>query len=95
MEHATVRGRTVLEVKLGGHFYVHQFIVLDVAEDMILGQDFIPKFKVDCNWKRGVLLLKGDEVQACRKYSMGDGRVLRLLLSERTVLEQCCQHSPN
>ena len=90
-ERATVRGRTVLEVELGGHFYVHQFIVLDVAEDMILGLDFIQKFKVDCNWKKGVLCLQGDEVQACRRYSLGDGRVRRLLLSVKTVLPALSQ----
>lgn len=76
----------VLEVELGGHFYVHQFVVMDVSEGIILGMDFIVKYQVSCNWHRGILVLKGKEVQACRRYSTGDGKVRMLKVSEKTVL---------
>jgi hypothetical protein len=36
-----VCGRLAVEVELAGQFYVHQFMVMDIAEDMILGLDFI------------------------------------------------------
>ena len=85
-EFAKARGRVVLEVELGERFYTHQFIVMDIMEEMILGMDFIQKYQVDCNWRRGVLILKGDEVQACRHYSLGDARVRKLRVSQRTVV---------
>ena len=34
---ASVRGRLVLEVELAGQYYVHQFMVMDIEEDIILG----------------------------------------------------------
>ena len=85
-ELAPVRGRVVLEVELGGRYYVHQFTVMDVEESMILGMDFIQKYHVNCDWSRGVLNLKGEEVLACRRYSTGDGRVRKLLLAETSVV---------
>ena len=40
-DRADARARLVLELELPGQFYVHQFIVADVAENMILGLDFL------------------------------------------------------
>ena len=88
---ARVRGRVVLEVELGGQYYLHQFIVMDVEEDIILGIDFLRKYDVDCNWRKGVLILRGEEVQACRRYSTGDGRVRKLMVAERTVVSAFSQ----
>ena len=83
---ASVRGRLVLEVEFAGQFYVHQFIVMDIQEDIILGLDFVHKYDVDCDWKRGVLRLKGTEVQACRRYTLGDGNDRRLVAIRQTVV---------
>ena len=85
-EFARVRGCVVLEVELGGRYYTHQFTVMDVSEDIILGLDFIQKFQIDCNWRRGVLILKGDEVQACRRYTTGDGRIRKLIVTKKTYV---------
>ena len=85
-ELAHVLGTVVLEMELGERFYIHQFVVMDVEENLILGMDFIQKFQVDCDWRRGVLSLRGEEVQACRRYQIGDGRVRKLILTQKTVV---------
>ena len=83
---AKVRGSLVVEIQLGSKYYAHQFVVIDVAEDLILGLDFIQKY--DLNWDKslGTLLLWGEEVRAVRRYSTGDGRARRLGLMETTVI---------
>ena len=81
-DRARVRGRLVLEVELAGQYYVHQFIVADIEENMILGLDFLRKHQVDCDWGHGVLRLRGTELETCRQYSMGDGLVRRLMIME-------------
>ena len=81
-DRAHVRGRLILELELAGQFYVHQFIVADVAENMILGLDFLRKHQVDCDWGRGVLRFQGSELHVCRRYSIGDGLVRELTISE-------------
>jgi hypothetical protein len=83
---ASVRGRLVLEVELAGQYYVHQFMVMDIEEDIILGIDFVHKYDVDCDWRRGVLRLKGSEVLACRRYTVGDGLCRRLVTIRKTVV---------
>ena len=83
---ASVRGRLVLEVELAGQYYVHQFMVMDIEEDIILGLDFVHKYDVDCDWRRGVLRLKGSEVLACRRYTVGDGLCRRLVTHRKTVV---------
>ena len=85
-DRACVRGRLVLEVELAGQYYVHQFIVADIAENMILGLDFLRKHQVDCDWGLGVLRLRGVELQTCRQYSMGDGLVRRLTITAPVVV---------
>ena len=79
-------GCLVLEVELAGEFYLHQFLVVDAAEDLILGLDFLAQYNVDCDWRRGVLRMRGHELKACRQYSTGDGKVRRLTTIGRTVL---------
>ncbi len=83
---AKVRGQAVLEIELANRFYVHQFIVTDVTEDLILGMDFIHKHQVDCDWQRGVLRLRGQEVQAIRKYSASHGLCRRLIVSKTALV---------
>lgn len=85
-DEAKVRGRIVLELELAGQFYVHQFLVMDINEDLILGMDFIHKNAIDCDWRKGVLRLRGDELQACRSYSTGDGRLRKLIVAGKTVI---------
>jgi len=72
------RGLLLLEVELGGQYYLHQFTVVDAHEQAILGLDFMARHDAYCYWRRGVLLLRGTEVKAVRQYSIGDGRVRRL-----------------
>jgi hypothetical protein len=81
-DRAHVPGRLVLELELAGQFYVHQFIVADIAENMILGLDFLRKHQVDCDWGYGVLRLRAVELHAWRRYSLGDGLVRRQTVSE-------------
>ena len=38
---ANVRGEIVLEVAIGQQYYIHQFLVMDIQEDVILGLDFV------------------------------------------------------
>ena len=85
-EQATVRGQVALEVKLGGQFYVHQFVVMDISEDIILGMDFLLKHQVDIDWRRGILSLRGEEVQSYHRYSLGNGRVRRIVVARDTTV---------
>ncbi len=48
--------------------------------------DFVHKYDVDCDWRRGVLRLKGSEVLACRRYTVGDGLCRRLVTHRKTVV---------
>ena len=81
-----VRGSLVVEIELNGQYYAHKFIVMDIAEDLILGLDFIQKYDLNWNKKRGSLVLRGQEVQTLRRYSMGDAHVRRLRVAEVTVI---------
>ena len=58
----------------------------DVEEDLIIGVDFLRKHQVDCDWTRGVLRLKGEEPLACCRYSLGDERIRKLCVVQRTVV---------
>ena len=85
-ETVPVRGQVALEIELEGQFYVHQFIVIDVKEDIILGMDFLVKHQVDIDWRRGVLTLRGEEVRRARKYSLGDKKVRRVTTKKEIIV---------
>jgi hypothetical protein len=85
-ELAKVRGSLVVELELNSKYYVHQFIVMDVQEDLILGLDFIQKYKLNWDSERSVLVLRGEEIPAVRRCVMGDKRVRRLYLTEAAVI---------
>ena len=81
-----ILGKVIAEIELAGQFYLHQFLVMEIMEEAILGIDFLAIHEAECDWSRGVLRLKGKEVEACRQYSLGDGRKRRLTLAENLVL---------
>jgi len=71
-------GKVVVQLELAGQFYIHQVAVLNIFEEFILGYDFLAKHDVECDWKKGILKLRGKELEACRQYSVGDGKLRRL-----------------
>ena len=79
-------GRVAMDVELAGRHYMSLFYVLDSAETIILGMDFLARYEAECDWKRGILRLRGEEMLAHKQYSTGDNKVRRLTLVERTVL---------
>ena len=81
-----ILGKVVAEIELAGQFYMHQFLVMETMEEAILGIDFLAMHEAECDWSRGVLRLRGKEVEACRQYSLGDGRKRRLTLADKLVL---------
>ena len=83
---ANVRGEIVLEVAIGQQYYVHQFLVMDIQEDVILGLDFVQRYQVDWNWGRGVLTLRGREAVAFKKYKLGDAKAKRIVARSRTLI---------
>ena len=85
-EEVPAAGCLLVKVNLAEEKYLHQFLIVDVAEDLILGLDFLARYNVDCDWRRGVLRLRGREVQACCQYSTGDGKVRRLATVGKIVL---------
>jgi len=86
------RGHLLLEVELAGQFYLHQFTVVDSQEPAIIGLDFLAKHDVECDWRRGVLRLRGTEVRTVRQYSVGDGKTRKLSASRRIVVPASSQH---
>ena len=79
-------GCLLANVDLAGAKYLHQFLVVNVAEDVILGLDFLARYNVDCDWQQGLLRLRGREVPSCREVCLGDGKLRRLATVEKTVL---------
>ncbi|MDY6929837.1 MAG: RNase H-like domain-containing protein [Pseudomonadota bacterium] len=77
-----VLGALVVEVELGSNYYAHRFLVMEMAEDVILGLDFIRKYDISWDRERDVLLFRGDEAKAVRRYHLGNGRCRRLLVSQ-------------
>lgn len=75
---ANVRGQVILEIAIGDQYYIHQFLVVDVREDVILGLDFLQRYQVDWSWQRGTLTLKGHEAVAFKNYKLGDSCSRRL-----------------
>lgn len=87
---ANVRGQAVLEVAIGEQYYVQQFLVMDVQEDIISGLDFVQRYKVDWNWRRGILTLRGREAVAFRKYRTGDAKARRIVTGTRVQIPAFC-----
>lgn len=83
-ELARVRGQVILELAIGNQYYLHQFLVLDVKEDIILGLDFVQRYEVGWNWCQGTLTLRGRETVAFKRYNMGDSKSWRLATAEAT-----------
>ena len=54
-ECVSARGAVVCELELDGKFYVHRFLVMDVAEDTIRGLDFITRYNLAWNRSHGTL----------------------------------------
>ena len=86
-EQVPVVGKVALEVGLCGEYYPWVFYVMDSAESVILGMDFLSWWDVACDCRRGTLTLRGREIQTQKRYSTGDGKVRRLTIFERTVLK--------
>jgi len=70
-----VGGRVMVELELAGQTYLHQVYVMQIQQDCILGMDFLAQYDVACDWRKGILKVRGTEVEACRRYSLGDGRL--------------------
>ena len=83
---ANVRREIVLEVAIGQQYYVHQFLVMDIQEDVILGLDFVQRYQVDWNWGRGVLTLRGREAVAFKKYKLGDAKAKSIVARSQTLI---------
>lgn len=63
---------------------------MDVQEDIILGLDFVQRYKVDWNWRRGILTLRGREAVAFRKYRTGDAKARRIVTGTRVQIPAFC-----
>ena len=80
----SIQGKLLVQIELAGQYYLHQVIVMDIMEDMIMGMDFLALHDAECDWSRGILRLRGKELEACRQYSLGDGRLRRLTLVKKS-----------
>ena len=82
----SIQGKLLVQIELAGQYYLHQVIVMDIMEDMIMGMDFLALHDAECDWSRGILRLRGKELEACRQYSLDDGRLRRLTLVRKLTL---------
>ncbi|MCG7876282.1 MAG: RNase H-like domain-containing protein [Candidatus Thiodiazotropha endolucinida] len=56
------QGKSVIEIKLGGHTFQHEVLFADITQDGILGIDFMIKNRCDLIISRSCLKVKGEEI---------------------------------
>ena len=83
---ANVRGEIVLGVAIGQQYYVHQFLVMDMQEDVILGWTLFPAISGRLELGARVLTLRGRNAVAFKKYKLDDAKARRIVTKSRTLI---------
>ena len=79
----TTKGETLAKIGIGSKTLDHLVLVADIADDFILGMDFLSKRGVSLDLEHGVIRVGNEESFI---HSREDGAAIRVILAEDTTI---------